>query len=54
MGSDGLFKYIDAESIRRTVLEAGPESACQTLIDLVRLRNGTLQDDVGVVVFNLS
>jgi len=54
VGTDGLFKYAGAASIRRTVLEARPELACQRLVDLVRLPNGTLQDDVGVVVFDLS
>ena len=54
VGTDGLFKYANAASIRRTALELTPELACQKLVDLARLPNGSLQDDVGVVVFDLS
>ena len=49
-GSDGLFKYADAEAIcgavRHTPLAAAPER----LVDLVRLRSGALWDDVSVLL----
>jgi serine/threonine protein phosphatase PrpC len=52
-GSDGLFKYAPAEQIRRVALRGTPESACQALVDLVRLPGGKLQDDVAVVACRL-
>jgi serine/threonine protein phosphatase PrpC len=52
-GSDGLFKYAPAERIRQAALRGTPESACQTLVDLVRLPGGKLQDDVAVITCQL-
>jgi hypothetical protein len=48
-----LFKYAPAEEIREAALRGTPESACQALVDLVRLPGGKLQDDVAVVVCHL-
>ena len=53
VATDGLFKYTNSASICRTVSELTPDLACQKLIDLARLPNGALQDDVGVVVCRL-
>lgn len=49
MASDGLIKYAPADDIRRVVLTSTPDRAPRCLIDLVRLRSGKLQDDVGVI-----
>jgi serine/threonine protein phosphatase PrpC len=54
VGSDGLFRYAAADQIREVALSGTPEEACRALIDLVRLPNGTLQDDVAVVVCHVS
>jgi serine/threonine protein phosphatase PrpC len=51
VATDGLCEYVSALSIRRTVGELTLDLACQKLIDLARMPNGTLQDDVGVVVY---
>lgn len=53
VGTDGLFKYAPAALIRDTVRRETPEEACGSLIARVRLPNGTLQDDVAVVVCRL-
>ena len=50
LGSDGLFKYAPAGKIREIAPGGTPEAACEALIDVVRLPNGRLQDDVAVVV----
>ncbi len=54
VGSDGLFKYAPAAAIRDAATRGTPESACRTIVDLVRLPNGKLQDDIAVVVCHLS
>lgn len=48
VASDGLFKYAPPDSIRNLLSEPG--DVTQHLIDLVRLPNGDLWDDVSVAV----
>lgn len=50
VGTDGLFKYAPRARITSTTVEGTVETAVNALIDAVRLKNGTLQDDVAVVV----
>lgn len=53
VGTDGLFKYAQASRILQ-VASGPPDVACRGLIDLVRMPNGKLQDDIGVVVCDLT
>ncbi len=53
VGTDGLFKYAPAWKISQVAVSRPPETAAQTLLDLVRMPNGGLQDDVGFVVCSL-
>jgi serine/threonine protein phosphatase PrpC len=53
VGTDGLFKYAPVPRIIE-VASGPPELACRALIDLVRMPNGKLQDDIGVVVCDLT
>ncbi|HEY0987022.1 MAG TPA: hypothetical protein VGD80_08220 [Kofleriaceae bacterium] len=50
VASDGLLRYAKRTDILR--IASGPDlcTAVHALIDLVRLRNGTLQDDVAIVL----
>jgi serine/threonine protein phosphatase PrpC len=50
VASDGLFRYAKREDIVR--LSRGPDlrAAVRALVDLVRLSNGDLQDDVAIVL----
>ena len=50
VASDGLLNYAKRSDILRTVRGSDLHAAAQALIDLVRLRNGALQDDVAVVL----
>jgi serine/threonine protein phosphatase PrpC len=50
VASDGLFKYADWERIGEVALETDIEQAAGHLVDLVRLRSGSLPDDVSVVL----
>jgi len=51
IGSDGLFKYATAEVIAACVRKPAPlEAIARDLADAVRLRGGTLPDDVGLVL----
>jgi PPM family protein phosphatase len=50
VGTDGLFKYASRARIASATVEGTAEAAVAALVDAVRLRNGTLQDDVAVVV----
>jgi hypothetical protein len=55
MATDGLWKYMDRARIAEAVLLVRPlEAACAALVDGARLRNGTLQDDVAIVVAELA
>jgi hypothetical protein len=47
VGTDGLFKYAPREKIAAAVRGRRPDEATAHLVELVRLRSGTLQDDVG-------
>lgn len=53
VGSDGLFKYAPAWKVAETARGSPPEEAIRLLLDLVRMPNGRLQDDVGLVVLEL-
>jgi hypothetical protein len=51
LASDGLFNYGSADTICRLIRTcANAEACCSALVDSVRLPNGALQDDVGVVL----
>jgi len=50
VGSDGLFKYAGPDRICEIARGPNLDAAADKLIDLVRLRNGKLQDDVAVVL----
>lgn len=49
VATDGLWKYTSLESIERTVRGGSAEKLAAELGELVRLRSGGLQDDVGIV-----
>lgn len=49
VATDGLWKYTSLESIERMVRAGSPEKLAADLAELVRLRSGGLQDDVGIV-----
>jgi len=50
LGSDGLFKYVDAERIGRLASNLSLESAASELVQAARLPSGRLQDDIAVVI----
>ena len=50
LGSDGLFKYVDAERIGRLASNSSLESAASELVKAARLPSGRLQDDIAVVI----
>jgi serine/threonine protein phosphatase PrpC len=50
IGSDGLFKYVDAERIGRLASNASLESAASELVHAARLPSGGLQDDIAIVI----
>jgi len=50
LGSDGLFKYVDAERIGRLASDSSLESAVSELVHAARLPSGGLQDDIAVVI----
>jgi hypothetical protein len=50
VASDGLIKYAKQASIARIASGADLASAARSLVDLVRLRSGQLQDDVSIVL----
>lgn len=50
VASDGLLRYGKPLDIIRIASSEDLQAAAQALIDLVRLPNGTLQDDVAVVL----
>lgn len=51
-GSDGLWKYAKQSLIREAVSVRPLELASTSLIDAARLKNGKLQDDVAVFIYN--
>jgi serine/threonine protein phosphatase PrpC len=50
VASDGLIKYASQATIARVASGADLALAARSLVDLVRLRSGELQDDVSVVL----
>ena len=50
IATDGLFKYTDRQTIASIARTPDLDAAAKSLIDAVRLRSGTLQDDVAVVL----
>lgn len=54
VASDGLWKYIKHARIAELSKMRPLESALAALIDGLRLRNGALQDDVGIVMCDVS
>lgn len=53
IATDGLWKYTSLEAIHKTVLENAMQSLPVKLINLARLKSGTLPDDVCVIVCSL-
>lgn len=49
-GSDGLFNYIPLDRMLSIATSSSVQSAPALLVDASRLRNGGLQDDIGVVL----
>ena len=54
LGSDGLFKYAPIATIEHSIRSTPLSMAGRRLVDLVRLRNKELQDDVSVIVVENS
>jgi serine/threonine protein phosphatase PrpC len=54
VATDGLLKYAPRAELARCALEGPVEKAVPCLIDSVRLRSGSLQDDVAVAVIELA
>jgi serine/threonine protein phosphatase PrpC len=52
--SDGLWKYMGHARIAGAALLRPLESAVAAMIDGVRLRNGALQDDIAIVVCEVT
>ncbi len=53
VASDGLFKYASPEDICAAVRRNVLEDAVERLINLVRLRSGSLWDDVSLILCRL-
>ena len=51
VGSDGLFKYTTVEEIKGVLNTAAFDKISESLINLVRLQSGALQDDCSVIVY---
>ena len=54
MATDGLWKYMKPARIAKAAAIRPLEAACAALVDGARLRNGTLQDDVALVLAELA
>jgi hypothetical protein len=54
LGTDGFFKYAKAELVPPVVLGAKFFEIPRKLADLVRLRSGSLQDDLAIVCCRLQ
>ena len=50
LGTDGLFKYADADRIADAARHPDLEHAAQQLLELVRLPSGKFQDDVSLLL----
>jgi len=53
MATDGLWKYMDRARIAKAASIRPLEAACTALVGGARLKNGTLQDDVAIVLAEL-
>ena len=49
VATDGLWKYTSIEAIHKVVKENGSSGLAHKLIELVRLKSGTLPDDICVI-----
>jgi serine/threonine protein phosphatase PrpC len=54
VATDGLWKYIPRARIAEAVIKRPLEDALTALVDGVRLRSGTLQDDVAIVMCEMN
>lgn len=54
VGTDGLFKYAPAERIASVAGSEPVDRAVGDLVDLARLSNGSLQDDVAVALLHVA
>ena len=54
MATDGLWKYMKPARIAKAAAIRPLEAACTALVDGTRLRNGTFQDDIALVLAELS
>jgi len=54
LGSDGFFKYTDGSLARQLAIHEDLDAIPDRMIDSVRLRSGTLQDDTTVLVCRRS
>jgi hypothetical protein len=54
MATDGLWKYMDRARIAKAASIRPLEAACTALVGGVRLKGGTLQDDVAIVLAELA
>ena len=50
VASDGLVKYAPRERVCAAALEKNLPAAGRKIVDLARLRSGTLQDNVALVL----
>jgi PPM family protein phosphatase len=50
LGSDGLFRYVDPEKIRRLSAIVPVNEAADALLQAARLPSGSLHDDISVIV----
>jgi serine/threonine protein phosphatase PrpC len=54
MATDGLWKYMDRARITKAASIRPLEAACTALVGGARLKGGTLQDDVAIVLAELA
>jgi serine/threonine protein phosphatase PrpC len=54
VATDGLFKYAGAEQISAVVRAEPVATACRSLVELVRLPRGGLQDDLAIALCRLG
>jgi serine/threonine protein phosphatase PrpC len=54
LATDGLFKYVDTDRIEAAALLSDREEAARTLASLARRGNGTLPDDIAILLLPLE
>jgi len=54
LGTDGLFKYASHETIASIARRSAIDEVIAGLISAVRLPSGSLQDDIGIVVYRTT